>query len=108
MTLFGRPRIADGRIGGGLLLFSEVINEPGKVRFRRPRCAVPGQLRERGGSVSRRFLRAADAVGPTMPCAAFSADELVTGSFQHVTHPHDLASDRAEVKLMHEGKCDGC
>jgi hypothetical protein len=54
------------------------------------------------------LLRAADAVGPTMPCAAFSADEPVTRSFQHVTHPRDLASDRAEVKLMHEGKRDGC
>src|SRR5262249_22600 len=36
----------------------------------------------------------------------YPADELVTKSFQDITHPDDLAADLAQVELMREGKID--
>src|SRR5215831_13943731 len=36
----------------------------------------------------------------------YSVDELLTKSFQDVTHPDDLAADLVQVELMREGKID--
>jgi PAS domain S-box-containing protein len=48
-----------------------------------------------------RWLRANKALCRIL---GYSAEELITKSFQDITHPDDLAADLAQVELMRDGK----
>jgi PAS domain S-box-containing protein len=91
---------SDGRIGGAVL-FSQFIT---------------GMLADREARFQATFENAAVGIAHVAPdgrwlrvnkalcqILRYPVDELLTKSFQNVTHPDDLASDLAQVKLMHEG-----
>jgi PAS domain S-box-containing protein len=94
---------ADGRIGGAVL-FSQFMT---------------GILAQREARFQATFENAAVGIAHIAPdgrwlrvnralcrILGYSVDELVTRSFQDVTHPDDLAADLAQVWLMREGKID--
>jgi len=96
-------RTADGRIGGALL-FSQFMtrtlaNSEARFQATFENAAVGIAHVAPDG----RWLRVNEAL-----CRIFGypVDELVTKSFQNVTHPDDLAADLAKVELMREGKID--
>jgi PAS domain S-box-containing protein len=102
-------RAADGRIGGALL-FSEVITEQvaakralaeSEVRFRTTfeNAAVGIAHADPDG----RWLRVNEAL---CRIVGYPVDELVTKTFQDITHPDDLAAEVAQVELMREGQID--
>jgi PAS domain S-box-containing protein len=102
-------RIPNGRIGGALL-FSEVITE--QVEARRALTYSEGRFRATFENAAvgiahlapdGRWLRVNEALSRIV---GYPADELITMSFQDITHPDDLAADLAEVKNMLDGKID--
>jgi PAS domain S-box-containing protein len=96
-------RTADGRIGGAVLFtqFVTGILAESEVRFRATfENAAVGMAHV---APDGRWLRVNEAL---CRIVGYLADELVTKSFQDITHPDDLAADLAEVKGMLDGDID--
>jgi PAS domain S-box-containing protein len=100
-------RTSDGRIGGALL-FTEVIND--QVEGRRALAESEARFRATFENAAvgiahvapdGRWLRVNDALCRIL---GYTADELLTKSFQEVTHPDDLNEDLAHLALMHGEK----
>ena len=102
-------RTPDGRIGGALL-FTEVINEQvegrlalaaSEARFRATfeNAAVGIALVSADG----RWLRVNEALCRIL---GYPADELLTKSFQDITHPGDLSADLAHFERARSGGID--
>jgi PAS domain S-box-containing protein len=100
---------AAGRIGGALL-FSEVITE--KVEARRALADSEARFRAM-------FENAAVGIAHAAPDGSWlrvnqalcrivgrPADELLTKTFEDITHPDDLATEVAQVELARERKID--
>jgi PAS domain S-box-containing protein len=96
-------RTADGRIGGALL-FSQFVTgilAESEARFRATfENAAVGIAHV---APDGRWLRVNEALCRIL---GYPADELITKSFQDITHPDDLAADLADVKNMLDGKID--
>jgi PAS domain S-box-containing protein len=96
-------RTADGRIGGALLFsqFVTGIYAESEARFRATfENAAVGIAHV---APDGRWLRVNEAL---CRIVGYTADELVTRSFQDITYHDDLATDLAEVKGMLDGKID--
>jgi PAS domain S-box-containing protein len=102
-------RTADGRIGGALLA-GELITDEVEAK----RAVAESEARFRATfenaavgiahvAPDGRWLRVNEALCRIL---GYPADELITRSFQDITHPDDLAADLAEVKDMLDGKID--
>jgi PAS domain S-box-containing protein len=99
-----RPwRRADGRIGGAVLFsqFMKGIAADREARFQATfeNAAVGIAHIAPDG----RWLRVNRALGRML---GYPLDELLTKSFQDVTHPDDLAADLAQIELMRAGAID--
>ncbi len=92
------------------LSFSEVVSEQAGAR----RALAESEARFRASfenaaigiahvAPDGRWLRVNPALRRML---GYRADELVTKSFQDITHPDDLAADLPQVELMREGKID--
>jgi PAS domain S-box-containing protein len=96
-------RTADGRIGGAVL-FSQFVTgilAESEARFRATfENAGCGMAHVASDG---RWLRVNDALCRIL---GYPADELITRSFQDITHPGDIAADLAEVKGILDGKID--
>ena len=96
-------RTADGRIGGALL-FSQFVTgilAESEARFRATfENAAVGIAHV---APDGRWLRVNEALCRIL---GYLADELITRSFQDITHSDDLAADLAEVKGILDGKID--
>jgi PAS domain S-box-containing protein len=96
-------RTAEGRIGGALL-FSQFVTgilAESEARFRATfENAAVGIAHV---APDGRWLRVNEALCRIL---GYPADELITKSFQDITHPDDLAADLAQVERMREGKID--
>jgi PAS domain S-box-containing protein len=103
-------RTIDGRIGGALL-FSELITEQVEIRH----ALAESESRSRATfenaavgiahvSPNGRLLRVNNAMSRIL---GWPADELVTKSFQEITHPDDLEVDLAHLEELRDGKVDG-
>ena len=96
-------RTTDDRIGGALL-FSQFMTRAladVETRFRATfENAAVGMAHV---APDGRWLRVNKALCRIL---GYPADELITRSFQDVTHPDDLAADLAEVKGMLDGTID--
>jgi PAS domain S-box-containing protein len=99
----------DGRIGGALL-FSEVITK--QVEAKRALTDSEGRFRATFENAAvgiahiapnGRWLRVNEALSRIV---GYTADELITKSFQDITHPDDLAADLVELKRMLDGRID--
>jgi PAS domain S-box-containing protein len=96
-------RTADGQIGGAVL-FSQFVTgilAKSEARFRATfENAAVGIAHV---APDGRWLRVNEALCRIL---GYPADELITRSFQDITHPDDLAADLAEVRGMLDGKID--
>jgi PAS domain S-box-containing protein len=96
-------RTADDRIGGALL-FSQFVTgilAESEARFRATfENAAVGIAHV---APDGRWLRVNEALCRIL---GYLADELITRSFQDITHSDDLAADLAEVKGILDGKID--
>jgi PAS domain S-box-containing protein len=102
-------RTADGRIGGAML-FSEVITEQVEARHALAESEARFRATFENAAVGiahvgpdGRWLRVNEAL---CRIVGYPVDELVTKTFQDITHPDDLATEVAQVELMREGKID--
>jgi PAS domain S-box-containing protein len=102
-------RTPDGRIGGALL-FTEVITEQIEARHALAESEARFRATFENAAVgiahvapNGRWLRVNEALCRIL---GYPADELVTRSFQDITHPDDLAADLSEVKGMLDGEID--
>jgi PAS domain S-box-containing protein len=96
-------RTADGRIGGAVLFtqFVTGILAKSEARFRATfENAAVGMAHV---APDGRWLRVNEAL---CRIVGYPADELVTKSFQDITHPDDLVADLAEVEGMLDGEID--
>ncbi len=93
-------RTADGRIGGAVL-FSQFIT--GILAEREARFQATFENAPIGiahVAPDGRWLRVNRVLGGIL---GYPLDELLTKSFQDVTHPDDLATDLVQIELMREG-----
>jgi PAS domain S-box-containing protein len=96
-------RTAEGRIGGAVL-FSQFMT--GILADREARFQATFENAAVGiahVAPDGRWLRVNKALGRIL---GYPVDELLTKSFQDVTHPDDLAADLAQVELMRERTID--
>jgi PAS domain S-box-containing protein len=96
-------RTADGRIGGALL-FSQFVT--GILADREARFQATFENAAVGiahVAPDGRWLRVNQALSRIL---GYPVDELITKTFQDVTHPDDLAADLAQGELMRKGTID--
>jgi PAS domain S-box-containing protein len=102
-------RTVNGRIGGAML-FAEVITE--QVQARRALAESEARFRATFENAAvgiahadpdGKWLRVNEAL---CRIVGYPVDELVTKTFQDMTHPDDLVAEVAQVELMREGKID--
>jgi PAS domain S-box-containing protein len=103
-------RTVSGRIGGAML-FAEVITE--QVEARRALAESEARFRATFENAAvgiahadpdGRWLRVNEAL---CRIVGYPVDELLTKTFQDITHPDDLAAEVAQVERMCAGKIDG-
>ncbi len=96
-------RTADGRVGGALLFsqFVTGISAEREARFQATfENAAVGIAHV---APDGRWLRVNQALSRIL---GYPVDELVTKTFQDVTHPDDLAADLVQGELIQKGKAD--
>jgi PAS domain S-box-containing protein len=100
-------RTSDGHVGGALL-FTEVIT--GQVEARLALAESEARFRATfenaavgiaHSAPNGRWLRVNAALCRIL---GYQAEELLTRTFQEVTHPDDLAADLSQFEQMHDGK----
>jgi PAS domain S-box-containing protein len=102
-------RTVTGRIGGAML-FAEVITDQVEAR----RALAESEARFRAtfenaavgiahAAPDGRWLRVNEAL---CRIVGYPVDELLTKTFQDITHPDDLAAEVAQVELLCAGKID--
>jgi PAS domain S-box-containing protein len=96
-------RTADGRIGGAML-FTQLMTRALAEREARFQATFENAaVGIAHVAPDGRWLRVNEALCRIL---GYPADELVTRSFQDITHPDDLAADLADLKRMLDGKID--
>ncbi len=94
-------RTADGRIGGALF-FSQLMTRALAEREARFQATFENAaVGIAHVAPDGRWLRVNDALCRIL---GYTADELVTESFQDITHPDDLAADLADQKRVLDGE----